>query len=98
MVLRYTGARIGEVLSIDDRTNIDFRNTEIKLITLKQKRKMDRRRLPTRIIPVPVNLIAEISNYIASYLQPRGKTFKLAQSNFRRKFHEMAAIAEIKRA
>ncbi len=97
LVLRYTGARIGEVLSIDDRTDIDFRNAEIKLITLKQKHKKTRRRPPTRIVPVPSILTNEIANYIATYPAMRGKIFHLAQGNFRRKFYELAEIAGIDR-
>ena len=93
--MRYTGARIGEVISIDDRDDIDFRNTEIKLITLKQKYKKIRKRPPTRIIPVPSVLTNEIANYIATYPAMRGKIFHLAQGNFRRKFYELSEVAGI---
>lgn len=38
LFLRYTGARLNEVLGINDTTDIDFRNNEVKIATLKQKK------------------------------------------------------------
>ena len=93
LVLRFTGARIGEVLSIDDRTDIDFRNAEIKLVTL--KRHNSRRRNSTRIIPVPASVISEIATYLAEFPEQRGRVFKLDQGNFRRVFYERAKEAAI---
>jgi len=93
LVLRFTGARIGEVLSIDDRTDIDFRNAEIKLVTL--KRHNSRRRNSTRIIPVPASVTSEIATYLAEFPEQRGRVFKLDQGNFRRVFYERAKEADI---
>jgi len=72
LTLRYTGARISEVTSIEYE-DIDFRNAEIKVITLKRhkaKDENDKKRKKKdlyRIIPVPANLTAEIASYIAEY-------------------------------
>ncbi|CAD7774218.1 Tyrosine recombinase XerC [Candidatus Methanoperedenaceae archaeon GB50] len=93
LVLRFTGARIGEVLGIDDRTDIDFRNAEIKLVTL--KRHNSRRRNSTRIIPVPASVTSEIATYLAEFPEQRGRVFKLDQGNFRRVFYERAKEAAI---
>ena len=93
LVLRYTGARIGEVLLIDDSIDIDFRNAEIRLITLKRHNK--RKKNATRIVPVPEKVISEIATYLAEYPKMRGKVFKIYQSNFRRKFYELAEKAGI---
>jgi len=93
LVLRFTGARIGEVLGIDDRTDIDFRNAEIKLVTL--KRHDPRKRNSTRIIPVPASVISEIATYLAEFPEQRGRVFKLDQGNFRRVFYERAKEAGI---
>jgi len=93
LVLRVTGARIGEVLSIDDRTDIDFRNAEIKLVTL--KRHNPRKRKSTRIVPVPASVISEIATYLAKFPEQRGRVFKLDQGNFRRVFYERAKEAGI---
>ncbi len=75
------------MLSIGDTTDIDFRNAEIKPVTLKQKQKG--RRAPTRIVPVPSNLIGEIASYIAIYIETRARSSSLLRS----KFYEQAKIA-----
>jgi len=93
LVLRFTGARMGEVLSIDDRTDIDFRNAEVKLVTL--KRHNSRKRNSTRIVPVPASVISEIATYLAEFPEQRGRVFKLDQGNFRRVFYERAKAAGI---
>ncbi len=36
LFLRYTGARISEILNIDETRDIDFRNSTVRLITLKR--------------------------------------------------------------
>jgi len=95
LVLRFTGARIGEVLLIDDTNDIDFRNAEIRLVTLKRRNK--KKKNTTRIVPVPEKVISEIATYLAEYPNMRGKAFKLQQSNFRRKFYELAEEAGIPR-
>jgi integrase len=38
LFLRYTGARLNEILRINESTDIDFRNNEIKIVTLKQRK------------------------------------------------------------
>lgn len=90
LFLRHTGARLNEVLSLDDNTDIDFRNSEIKLITLKQKRRT------FRIVPLPANIISEVATFIAQYPQLKGRVFKgLEASNFRKKFYELSQKANI---
>ena len=95
LVLRFTGARIGEVLKIDDHTDIDFREAEIKLITL--KRHNPKKKKHSRLIPVPSNVIAEIATYLAEFPEQRGKIFKLDQGNFRKVFYARAEEAMIPR-
>ncbi len=89
LVLRYTGARHGEVRLIDDSTDIHFRECEIRIKTLKQKRNTQ------RIVPVPPEVIAEIARYIAEYPDMKGKIFKLDLTNFKKKFRELAFRAGI---
>jgi len=93
LVLRFTGARLGEVLRIDDTTDIDFRNSDIKLVTLKRRSKSKKNH--TRLVPVPSSVIAEIATYLAEFPEQRGKVFKLDQGNFRRIFYERAKEAGI---
>lgn len=94
LCLRYTGARIQEVLNIDDTIDIDFRNAEIKLTTLKRHNK-NKNKKPSRIVPVPANVISEIATYLAEHPEMRGKAFKLQQSNFRAKFYKLSKEAQI---
>ena len=91
LVLRFTGARLGEVLSLDDKIDIDFRNTEIRLITLKRHNS----KAQTRVVPVPGNVTSEIATYIAEFPSQRGIVFKLDQGNFRRIFYDRAGAVNI---
>ena len=91
LVLRYTGARFGEALSIDEKIDIDFRNTGIRLIPLKRHNS----RTQTRIVPVPGNVINEIASYIAEFPDQKGIVFKLDQGNFRRIFYGRARTVDI---
>ena len=91
LTLRYTGARLNEVLKIEDRTDIDIRNHEIKVVTLKQKKNI------YRIVPVPKDLILEYSRIIAQYPDLRGNAYKLIDTNVRKAFIEVADKAGIPR-
>jgi molybdate transport system regulatory protein len=94
-----------EVLSLNPGTDIDYRNGELKLLTLKQKRITDKvgkhkkQRAPSRIVPVASNVIAEISNYrvqVSQYID-KGEVakaeinpFKLNPATFRKMFYRLA--------
>lgn len=93
LTIRYTGARLGEVQLINDSIEIDRRNHEIKIRTLKQKSP----KKPIRNIPVPQDVTSEIANYLMDYPEERGKVFKVDQGNFRRVFYERAKEAGIPR-
>lgn len=107
LVLRYTGARLGEAIRLNADVDIDYRNSELKLITLKQhapKGRYGKKRAPSRIVPVPANVIAEIGNYrlqIAQYvakaeLPPKdGNPFQLDPATFRKTFYRLARDAGI---
>jgi site-specific recombinase XerD len=110
LVLRSTGARLMEALSLNPGTDIDYRNGELKLLTLKQKRLTDRKgkhkklRAPSRIVPVAGNVIAEISNYrvqVSQYIE-KGEVskaevnpFRLNPATFRKTFYRLANEAGI---
>ena len=89
LLLRFTGGRLGEVLNIDDSKDIDFREAEIRLITLKRKKKFYRQ------VFVPHGVISEIATYIAEFPHKRGKIFKIDPSNFRKIFKEICAQTKI---
>jgi len=93
LVLRFTGARLGEVLKIDDQTDINARAGEIRITTLKRRNK----NAPKRIVPVPANVCAEIATYLMEFPEMRGKVFRLDQGNFRRAFYCRAKEAGVMR-
>ena len=80
LMLRFTGARLGEVLSIDDTQDIDWRNAEVRLRTLK------RRALATRTVFLPANVVAELSQILVEFPDLRGNLFRLDPSAFRKAF------------
>ncbi len=99
-----------EVLSLNPATDIDYRNAEIKLMTLKQKRpagksgKHKKHRIPFRIVPVPANVISEISNYrvqVSQYVdhgevaKADGNPFQLNPATFRKTFYQLSHHAGI---
>ena len=94
LTLRFTGARISEVINIKHE-DIDFRNSEIRLITL--KRHNPKKKGQYRIVPVPSNLTNEIANYIVEYPHMRDKVFKVDRSNFNKVFKERCLQAGIPR-
>ena len=94
LVLRFTGARIGEVLLLDETRDVDFRRGEIRLQTLKSH---SGKRRPTRVVPVGLNVASEIATYIAEFPAMRGKAFGLQQSNFRHRFFDRAVEAKIRK-
>lgn len=90
LFLRYTGARLNEVLSINDSTDIDFRNYEVKLITLKQKQNR------FRIVPLPSKAISELTVYLTQYPYLKGMVFaSIDQRAFRRIFVGLCKKADI---
>jgi len=91
LFLRFTGARISEVLNIDDTKDIDFRNSRVRLITLKRKRS----KKVYRTVPVPIEAINELLRYLAMYPDMKGKVFKLSQPNFYKKMQEIGQKAKI---
>ena len=91
LLLRFTGARIGEILCVDDSEDIDFKQNEIRIIASEYSSKNKR----VRIIPVPPEVISKVFIYRVDFPAMRGKVFTLDQGNFRRKFYKRAKEAEI---
>jgi len=93
LTLRLTGARIGEVLMVDDTSDIDFREQMIRLPNLKRHKHKGE----VRWVPVPASLIGEIAVYLTEHPEMRGKLFKLDDRNFRRTFEKIALEAGLPR-
>ncbi len=84
LVLRFSGARISEVTNIK-LEDIDYRNADIRLITLKRHNK----KTQYRVVPMPANVMTEIASYIAQYPEMKDKVFKIDRSNFHTLFNKL---------
>lgn len=91
LMLRFTGARLGEVLQVDDTQDIDWRNAEVRLQTLK------RRSEATRTVFLPASVVAELSQILVQHPDLRGRLFRLDPSAFRKAFVERCREANIPR-
>ena len=86
-MLRYTGARLGEVLAMDEREHIDFIRG---MVTIPDDSGKDRK----REIPLPPELIGLVREYCAKYDDYQGsdswreRLFDLDPGFVRRKFYE----------
>ena len=89
LFLRYTGARLNEALGINDTTDIDFRNNEVKIATLKQKKQI------FRIVPIHTKAISELMLYLSQYPYMKGKIFKITDRGFQLGFKNVCQIAKI---
>jgi len=94
LFLRFTGARIGEIVRIDDSKHIDYRRGEIEIIPC-TRRSVER---ALRRVPVPAEIVAKVMEYLSEFPKMQGKVFALDQGNFRREFYRRAEEAEIPRA
>lgn len=92
LFLRYTGARISEVLNINETCDINFRNSTVRLITLKRTGK---KKGQYRIIPIPDRLISEYLRTVKIYPSLEGKIFKIERNNFFTVFKEICRKAGI---
>ena len=93
LFLRYTGARIGEILRIDDSSDIDFLNGEVRLAT----GVVGESRHILRMVPIPSDIVGRVVAYVRTFPQMRGKVFALDQGNFRREFYRRANEADLPR-
>ncbi|MEM1973531.1 MAG: site-specific integrase [Thermoplasmata archaeon] len=92
LFLRYTGARISEILNIDESRDLDYKNSTVRLITLKRTGK---KKGQFRIIPIPDRLISEYLRIIKLFPSLEGKIFKIARNNFFNIFKDLCIKAGI---
>lgn len=83
LMLRHTGARLGEVLAVNDRTDIDLDNLSVMLGTGDGE---------GREVQIPAELGEALSAVFSepAYASLRGTLFRLDQGHVRRKFYERA--------
>ena len=92
LALRYTGARLGEVLAIDDRLDIEIDRAVIKFWA-----EAHRLGAPLREVKLPEAAMAEIAAYLQDTEELRGTVFQLDQGYVRRKFSERAKAIDLPR-
>lgn len=92
LFLRYTGARISEVLNINETRDIDFRNSTVRLITLKR---IQKKKGQHRLVPIPDRLISEYLRIVKIFPAIEGKVFKLKRNNFFVVFRDLCKKAGI---
>jgi molybdate transport system regulatory protein len=92
LIIRYTGAKLGEAVAIDEKRDLDLGGG---MLTLRGTRKGH----ASREIRLPADVVEELSDYLADPAKKtlRGKVFGLDQGFVRRKFYERADACSIPR-
>ncbi len=91
LFLRYTGARISEIINCDEKRDIDLRRSEIRVRNLKRKKQKN----SYRIIPVPDKLISEYLRICHLHPEIQGIALKVKRTNFYIVFRELCKKAGI---
>ncbi len=86
LLIRYGGLRLGEVLGLDDRTDIDPRNCTVQV-----------REGAARSVQIPESVLSEIVNILESpmFFGLRGQVLRLDEGYLRRKFYERARECDL---
>jgi molybdate transport system regulatory protein len=86
LLLRYTGARLGEVLVLDEEKDFDLARAVVRLP------EDDPHREAYREVQLPEWVMGELASYLAQFPDPawRAAIFQLDQGYVRRKFYERA--------
>lgn len=90
LMLRFTGARIGEVVKINDTKDIDYHIAEVRIKTLYRREKQAK-----RIVPIPEKVASEIATFLSTESAMRGRIFAVDPNNFRKVFYARAKEAGI---
>jgi len=91
LFLRYTGARVSEILSIDDLRDIDFYEAAVTVPTL--KRHAPHKKGLYRTVPLPVVCLGETGRILAEFPSLRGRLFRCHRSTVFRYFKARAQEA-----
>jgi len=94
LLLRHTGARVSEVLALNDLPisrsgDIDYHKGEIYIQTLKRRNPFK------RIVPVKHSILSEISLFQAEWPEMAGKAFKISRQDFWKVFQKICRKAGI---
>ncbi len=91
LLLRYTGARVSEVLAVNDQRDLDFREAMVRLPTLKRHRSGSKE--IARQVPLPPLVFGEIGRVLAEFPDLRGRLFTCHRSAVFRYFQARAKEA-----
>jgi len=91
LLLRYSGGRVSEVLAVDDRRDLDFREALVKLPTLKRRRPGNF----FRQVPLPPAILGEFGRVLAEFPSLRGRLFSCHRSTVFRYFRARAKEARL---
>jgi len=89
LLLRYTGARISEIVSVNESKSLNLNDNTIKLVTLRSKKKEN------RIVQFDNIVKEEYLQITAKYPEIKGKVLKVNRINFYERFREIAEKAGI---
>jgi molybdate transport system regulatory protein len=94
LLIRYTGARLNEVLQLDLHRDIDYRSHTVRL----HKSGSERNR-SCREVEIPEVLSSEIRQALDApeFASARGDIFRVDPAHVRRKFYELAAKSGVPR-
>jgi len=92
LVIRFTGAKLGEVLAVDDRTDLDVKRGVLTL-GIGKDGQVGRR------VHLPADVVREMRSHLGDLASgsARGRLFHLDQGFVRRKFYERADSCGIPR-
>jgi len=98
LFLRYTGARVSEILAVDDIRDIDFREGLVRVPTLKRHSK--KKHGLSRQVPIPPALLGEYGRVVAEFPTLRGKLFKVSRvavfNHFKERAKEAGLLPELR--
>lgn len=80
LFLRYTGARISEVVGIDDQADVDYRAGDVTMAVL--KRHNPHKKNMRKMVSVPPQVVKKLARYLSQYPEMKGRAFSVDRSNF----------------
>ena len=94
LALRWTGARIGEATALS-AADVDVVNSELHLLTLKQRPRAKSGERPSRLSAVHQEIIREYQAFARDYPEWEGDAFSVDPANFRKRFKACCRAAGI---
>lgn len=99
LLIRYTGARLGEILSLDETRAFDLERLTVTLGEMDDENEVDIIKRSSRTVEIPRSLAYELENAFSmnSEKDKKGGFFCLDPAHVRRKFYERAEACGLPR-